>query len=616
LNIDKLININEDINMMEKMVEEKKKIVDVIKKTLVVCVLLLAVLVVVEIILINIKPVKEIKGEGSLGTMGIFSQEVNYDNTHIIKNNCSDENLKAIWDYAFKEGSEGIVILAAKNTDDKCDSSLMYKILENNMTYFAFIEYKIATSGSIEADSVFFYGNFSENIINALISSNVTNYNDFAALYLDSNFPDYTIGLRNISDIDLANDEYHNIFKIDNGSWESLDPESYNYIITSDIDSNYLSSSIGGAIFSNNILDYLYYTEIYSPPVNITQRTNIPDFVLNASEYRANAIDLGDYFNDLKYNDSSLNFSYSVSPEGFEIEPSSGFFNNFKLDFNASSLIGNYTVNITLSYPKLNSITSNNFNVSIVNISVTPSCTDSDGGQNYSLKGVTTNSSESETDVCYNSGNLREFYCGGISIMETNFSCASDSHCSDGACILNNTNNDTNTNNNNNNNHNGTITVIPPVVPAVFKISNPLPAGTNVSAFKSNKTIFSISNTNYDSIKWYLDSVVVKNSTNFFEASNLSVGNHTVKVEIRKGTGIDSWSWTLNVKENEKPKSNFNVTVILFWIIIVVILIIGILFTILIIIQKGGGRGKIGGRKIVSSKENPVLDLNPAKRQR
>ncbi len=63
-----------------------------------------------------------------------------------------------------------------------------------------------------------------------------------------------------------------------------------------------------------------------------------------------------------------------------------------------------------------------------------PSCTDSDGGLNYILKGIATKGTTSKTDYCSSTSVLVEYYCSG-NIKYVNYNCGSGKVCSDGACI-------------------------------------------------------------------------------------------------------------------------------------------------------------------------------------
>jgi len=68
-----------------------------------------------------------------------------------------------------------------------------------------------------------------------------------------------------------------------------------------------------------------------------------------------------------------------------------------------------------------------------INVTATPSCTDSDGGLSYYVKGTATSGNRSNTDYC--SGNyLYEQYCSAGGLNATRYYCPYG--CSNGACIL------------------------------------------------------------------------------------------------------------------------------------------------------------------------------------
>lgn len=74
----------------------------------------------------------------------------------------------------------------------------------------------------------------------------------------------------------------------------------------------------------------------------------------------------------------------------------------------------------------------------------TPTCTDSDGGKDYSAKGTITvvldGRNRTEADYCNSDGTLREWYCGaagdpaGLLRSENRVSCPNGHNCSDGTC--------------------------------------------------------------------------------------------------------------------------------------------------------------------------------------
>ena len=67
-----------------------------------------------------------------------------------------------------------------------------------------------------------------------------------------------------------------------------------------------------------------------------------------------------------------------------------------------------------------------------------PSCTDSDGGKNYYVKGTVTfesnDGSKTYTDECSSSSNLMEFYCKNKIVQSQQITCPSGYTCQDGAC--------------------------------------------------------------------------------------------------------------------------------------------------------------------------------------
>ena len=67
-------------------------------------------------------------------------------------------------------------------------------------------------------------------------------------------------------------------------------------------------------------------------------------------------------------------------------------------------------------------------------------CTDSDGGNNINVKGITQGMRQAQlqnfTDSCFNSMSINEGYCNGDMLITSNYSCSSGTICSDGACAL------------------------------------------------------------------------------------------------------------------------------------------------------------------------------------
>jgi len=72
-------------------------------------------------------------------------------------------------------------------------------------------------------------------------------------------------------------------------------------------------------------------------------------------------------------------------------------------------------------------------------VNQTYTCTDSDGGINYNVKGITTeylgsNITATGTDFCSNS-TLTEYYCSSSRLAKTTYTCSGNATCIGGACI-------------------------------------------------------------------------------------------------------------------------------------------------------------------------------------
>ena len=128
-------------------------------------------------------------------------------------------------------------------------------------------------------------------------------------------------------------------------------------------------------------------------------------------------------------------------------------------------------------------------------------------------------------------------------------------------------------------NENQTIQNQTEIIQTNLSIINPKPSYNNVSIFVNETKTFSIENTDYDSIKWYLDEKDIKRNSKSYTFKGLKQGFNEIKVEVKKASEIKSYGWSVEVKEREIIKEkgiNW-----MFWIIIgvtLIIIIMGILY--------------------------------------
>lgn len=64
-----------------------------------------------------------------------------------------------------------------------------------------------------------------------------------------------------------------------------------------------------------------------------------------------------------------------------------------------------------------------------------PSCADSDNGQNTGVKGTASAEGKGSTDVCYDGGTVKEYYCSNGAVKESMLECGQGEACQDGQCV-------------------------------------------------------------------------------------------------------------------------------------------------------------------------------------
>ncbi len=667
-----------------KKIKKSRKDID-LKKTLAykllkIFLIILLILLVVYIIVnaLNEKDLEEDFGEEEgLGSFGIFEEGLVMESSNIIKENCSDENLKEIWSSLFYESSDDVVIVSNKNASENCNATLMYKILSNNMTYFSYISYQ-NEEYRLDGINYNFYGNFTEEFIENLQNRTSENVPDFLSDFLLKIMrKDYIQGVRNIANSTEANNEYQAHFKINNGTWRHDGLyDTYAFLLGSLSNGGNISS-----IYIDTPLDILTCVEVINRPIGMLQIRDIPNLIINESKMHSELLDLDDYFINLENYPENINFSYDISVPGTFIV--SRNINNNTLNFNTSNTIGGlFSMNITLKYLELENVTSNNFNITI------NGCLDSDGGSVSSIKGTTQNLTKTEIDGCLSEETLEEFYCENQFVRSVQINCSENYSCSNGRCASdielnhapdflrsecddlfwekdddyeidlddcfeddddddlvfryygrNNTNLSVARHGNNltltpsdgwigsnyfyiyaNDSYEETRGKVDFSVGVqiesddddddsgddddasdddeddsgddLFEIKSAHPSGSTIVIFSETNKSFSIGNTDYDTIQWYLNSVLSSSSSNSYDANGFGEGNYTIKVEIKKGNETVSKIWNLIVEGSVGSEPAFEVGVVLFWTILVVIIIVILLVVWLFIIEVSRKKNK------------------------
>lgn len=360
--------------------------------------------------------------EGELPSLGIFG--VDEETGVYFPENCSDEELKKVWDSIFLKGSsEGIQIISNKDANENCNYYFLYNISNENIAYLVYgdkteenlsIIYQIlGVCGNLTSDAI----NFMHMIDGDSIDSITT-----ALFFMALSLGDGVQSERSISSINEANNEFLRIFKVRNGSWE-------------DLGIYYAFSNKGeGLVYKNKTLNVFSHNLSAQKPIDLTQIKAIENIVLNGSEIHNNVINLDNYFVNLGY-DGTLSFSYELSPPtgDFSVDTNFSFPYGHNLNFNTSKTIGGvFTMDISLSHPNWGSgaeIVSNNFDVTIYG------CLDSDEN-NGREKGITSNlSATNKEDYCVNNVSLMEYYCENTDVKNVSFNCGGGESCNEGVCI-------------------------------------------------------------------------------------------------------------------------------------------------------------------------------------
>jgi hypothetical protein len=627
-------------------------------------IILLLILIVYKLIIFTSGPAGGKLG-GELGSIGIFWTP-DYSAGNITIEDCSETNIKRVWDFILQESSDGITIIQ-DTKGINCEEALAYKFLEGDSGYLVGIVRM--NNSRLYGSWIFnYYGNFTHDFAQK-IRDTTPSYVNENEIFRGGISPGKIQGNRSINNISEANNEYHSKFKIENLTWQTS--IGYNNIF-------YFRGN--GAlkesyIYQNKYLDSLEYAEFLLAPINLTQIENIPNLIIPPN---SSYLHLENYFENVGQDeDPNRSIEYATN----KIIPANLIYVDSyypELGFDDSNIIyENFTMNVTLSHSNWKSganVTTNNFNVVIYG------CNDSDEYSDYYTKGTTQNLSVTLTDSC--SGNiLTEYYCSSSRVLSNQYNCInaylnSGGVCFNGACVVNTSvnhgprflddvcdyftwnkstsysfdmsscwedddndsltygyknragnnltisqsgnsltltptldwngtgrfslwANDTNEtvteevyfivrSNVTNNTSTNTLTQGNDTNNLALVIQSPSPSGNGWTLFEGANQTFSIENTNYDKIEWYLNDQLKKENSLSYIPEDLSKGNYTVRVVVKKGWETASKTWQLTVQDEREITETplFDFGQIMFYIIVIVIFIIILLLIWLFIAEK------------------------------
>ena len=120
-----------------------------------------------------------------------------------------------------------------------------------------------------------------------------------------------------------------------------------------------------------------------------------------------------------------------------------------------------------------------------------------------------------------------------------------------------------------------------------FEIKGVVPDKAVVSLSVGENQIFSIDNGQYESIKWYVDSKLIKEGVVSFDLNDFESGVYVVRVDVIKGTSGDSNTWNVVITGDRLiEKIGISGAEIIFYVFLTVLSIIIILVVRLFILEK------------------------------
>jgi hypothetical protein len=595
-------------------------------KLLIIFIIILFVLLVIWAFVYE-PEVDESREDGELGTFGPLGFD---EGIMPFPQDCSDLELRAIWDFIFRESSSGSIILKNNSyTGLGCPEYYLYKIVGEEIWILEEFQFEVGD---------FFYSRYllayyvdaNQELVDQFDSVDFENFNTtLFGIYVGDSYN--LVKDRDIIDNVTAKTEFDNKFNSNNFMESEMiwnyDTNNGKYIYnlsefgnlfefnsTTEIEEIFLETKAGLVLQNKSVDSFLYFANDYP---SLTQIDTLENILIYNEDSLTNILNLSEYFTcpyDIDYNivgdlEDKLGLFINSSSNLINLDPKLDGYGSYVFELTAEC--DNEIFNISNKGEDMS------FNVTFIDsdrpipnhapdfhsdgVDDDYSCDDLLWNRNTSYKLNMTECWDDEDDDTLklrytNSKNdnvtIKESKDVLTLTPDTNwigsgyfYIYANDSKTEEGKRIDFNVRIPPNTNSSTtpNNTH--------------PNIKTTSPTSSDVSIVDGNKT-FSITAERYSTIKWYLNGALLSGSGLSLNINDLKNGD-IVKVEIINGTRVDSKTWNIKVGESI-PQSGttslgleVNLGKVIFYMIVVVLIIIILLIIWIFISEKRNKNKKV-----------------------
>ncbi len=212
---------------------------------------------------------------------------------------CSETELKKMWDAIFYESSEGIII----NNSGICESFFLFKNKSNESFFIA---------GSLDNQNVKI-----REIVAVHLNSSVGIASESLLDYLENeNF--HLIQNRSVDEVSETKEIFENVFRNSGSVWEFVQNQSDNlqnfYLLSENFTNLTCSSNVTGQVYSNKSIEKLIYRAIDYSKVVFEQYVNISDIEIDENSDWSKGFNVKDHiFGGENYSCKFVNESTKVN---------------------------------------------------------------------------------------------------------------------------------------------------------------------------------------------------------------------------------------------------------------------------------------------------------------